>query len=261
MKHGVVFMLKKDLKEIKKEVSKIRHPRISKILESDKIDVIIMKVQGLYNRITEKLVVKYNLEDELKQGKIYTILFALIAFVFLIVLSVFFAITLNSIIGIGLIFSFLRQIIFCLNLGYAIIRNKGKTIKKYLANLFPNSKLLKEVKERKTVPLYEEYILYQINDFIHELDKSNIDIETEKIITIKLKEVVNLLNINDMTFESDYHTMEYKKDVAHRLEEIYTLYKDNLLKQERENDFLELKNETLTQIDELNTKVYVKKRT
>ena len=173
-------MLNEELKEIKDNIEKIKHPRLSKIFESPKIDLIISKVQNLYHKISNKLIVKYNLEDELKQGKIFTILVALITFVLLIVLTVFFAVTLNSIIGIGLVFSFLRQIVFCLNLGYTIIKNKGKIIKKYLSNLFPNSNILKEEKVRKNIPLYEEQILYQIEDFLELLNKSNLDLELQE---------------------------------------------------------------------------------
>ena len=49
-------MLNKDLKEIKDNVEKIKHPRVNKILESEKIDIIITKIQKLYHTITNKLI-------------------------------------------------------------------------------------------------------------------------------------------------------------------------------------------------------------
>lgn len=251
--------MNKDLKELKHEISSIKHPRLNKIFESEKIDRIISKVQDIYHRISDKLILKYNLSDELKQGKIFTILIALIVFILLIVLSVFFAVTLNSILGIGLLFSFVRQIVFCVKWGYTIVKNKGKIIKKYLSNLFPNSILLQETKERKKIPLYEEYILYQIEDFIEQLNKSNIDLEIEKEITLKLKEIVELLHLN-MDFKEELHSLEYKQDIAMKLSNINELYLNNVRKQECQKEFSVLKNDVLEQIEEVETKVYVKKR-
>ena len=124
-------MLNKDLNDLKQDISSIKHPRLNKILESDKIDNVITKVQEFYSNLSSKLIIKYNLKDELKQGKIYTIIIAILAFIMLVVISLFSIVTVNSIIGVALIFSFIRQIIFCISWGYTIIKNKGKMIKKY----------------------------------------------------------------------------------------------------------------------------------
>ena len=251
-------MKNSDLKEIKDEISKVKHPRISKILESDKIDKIISKIQNLYRRITDKLIVKYNLEDELKQGKIFTILFALLTFIFLVVITVFFTVTLHSIIGIGLLFSVFRQIVFCIKWGYTILKNKGKTIKKYLADLFPNSKILQEEHIRKKIPLYEENILYQIEDFIEELDKANLDMEIEKEITIKLKEVINMLDLNNLSFQDEIKSLEYKNEVSEKLAEINKIYQDQINLKRRQDEFINLKNDLIEQINGVENKVYVK---
>ena len=248
-----------DLKEIKNRISKIKHPRINKILESDKIDSLITKIQHLYLLVSNKLIVKYNLEDEIKQGKIFTILFALLTFILFIVITVFFTVTIHSVIGIGLIFSVLRQIIFCISWGYTIVKNKGKSIKKYLANLFPNSKILKEVKVRKKIPLYEENILYQVLDFLEKLDKVEFSLEIKKQITNKLKEIINILNIDNLEFKNEINTLELKRDIAKRLQEVYTIYEVNLNKIIRQNDFLSLKKEVIEQINEVENEVYVKK--
>ena len=253
-------MLNKDLQKIKDDLSKIKHPRISKILESDKVDKVITKIQNIYRQITGKLIVKYNLEDELKQGKIFTILIALLTFILLIILTVFFTITLNSIIGIGLIFSVFRQIVFCIKWGYTIIKNKGKTIKKYLSNLFPNSKVLQDEKTRKKIPLYEENILYQIEDFLDILDKSNIDLQIEKEITIKLKNIVNMLNLNKLDFKEELHSLKYKQKIANMIADVNKLYQDNLIEKQRQADFIISKNDVLEQINEIENKVYIKKR-
>ena len=254
-------MLNNDLRKLKQEINIKKNRKLSKVLESDKIDSIIEKTQNLYHKITNKLIVKYNLEDELKQGKIFTILIALITFIMLIILSTFFAITLNSIIGIGLIFSFIRQIVFCLNLGYTIIKNKGSIIKRYLSNLFPNSRVLKEEKDRRNIPLYEEAILYQIEDFIEELNKSNIDLEIEKDITLRLKSIVESLNIKSLDFKDEIKSLEEKQRIQKELTEIYFLFQNSIIKKERKEDFLDLKNDVLEQINEVDSKVYVKKRT
>ena len=253
-------MLNKDLKEIKDDISRVKHPRLSRILQSEKIDIVITKIQDIYHKISKKLIVKYNLSDELKQGKIFTILTIIITFVLLIILTVFFAVALNSIIGIGLLFSFFRQIVFCLKWGYTIIKNKGKIIKKYLSNLFPNSKMLKEEKTRKNIPLYEENILYQIEDFIEMLNKSNLDLEVEKEITIKLKELINKLNINNLDFNSEIKSLEYKQEIANMLSDINMLYQNNINKKNKEEKFIELKNDVLEQISEVENKIYVKKK-
>lgn len=252
--------MNKELKDLKQEISSIKHPRLNKILQSEKLDLIITKVQEIYQNISNKLIIKYNLEDELKQGKIFTILIAIIAFVLLIIVTVFSVVTLNSIIGIGLVFSFFRQIIFCFKWGYTIIKNKGKIIKKYLSNLFPNSKILQEEKARKNIPLYEEQILYQIEDFIDELNKSNIDLEIEKKISIELKKIVEDLNLKTLNFEDDYKSLEYKRNIQNRLTNLYNLYQDNINKKEKQEDFLELRNDVLEQIAEVEQKVYVKRK-
>ena len=109
--------MNKEIKDLKQEISSIKHPKLNKLLQSEKLDLIITKVQEIYQNISNKLILKYNLEDELKQGKIFTILIAMIAFILLIIVTVFSVVTLNSIIGIGLIFSFFRQIIFCIKWG------------------------------------------------------------------------------------------------------------------------------------------------
>ena len=254
-------MLNKNLKDLKAELNIKRHNKINKILESDKIDSIINKVQDLYHKISDKLIIKYNLQDELKQGKIYTILFAIIAFILLIILTIFFAFTLNSILGIGLIFSFLRQISFCTRLGYAIIKSKGKMIKKYLSNLFPNSQVLQEKKEINTIPLYEESVLYEIQNFIEELNNSNLDLDVLKEISIKLRDIVDMLNFNKLDFKDEIHNFEYKKNIAYRLSDVYKLYQDNLENKKRQDEFLNLKDDVLEQINEVNNKVYIKKRT
>ena len=253
-------MLNKDLKELKHNISSIKHPRINKILESDKIDIIINKIQNIYHNISSKLILKYNLEDELKQGKIFTILIALLFFITLIVITLLFTITLNSIIGLGLIFSFFRQIIFCFKWGYTIIKNKGKVIKKYLSNLFPNSKILKEDKVRKKIPLYEENILYQIEDFIEEINKNNIDTNIQKDIYIKLRDIINNLNYKNIDFKDEIHSLEYKQNIQNKLSNVYEIYYKYLYNKKRQEEFNVLKNDIQEQIIEQENKIYVKKR-
>lgn len=254
-------MLNKDLKDIKEDISKIKHPKLNKIFESEKIDVVIDKVLKIYHNITDKLIVKYNLEDELKQGKIFTILIAIISLVLLIISFVFFTVALNSIIGIGLVFSFFSQVLFCLKWGYTIIKSKGKIIKKYLSNLFPNSKLFNDKKIRTDIPLYEEQILYQIEDFIELLSKTSLDLEVEKEIIFKLRKVINMLNYNKVEFKEEIKSLEYKREIACILNDLNMLYQNNINKNTKKEKFLELKNDVLEQINDVEDKIYVKKRT
>ena len=45
-------MLNKDLNDLKQDISSIKHPRLNKILESDKIDKVITKVQEFYSNLS-----------------------------------------------------------------------------------------------------------------------------------------------------------------------------------------------------------------
>ena len=87
-----------ELKLLKQEIDKDKKTRlIDKILESQKMENIINKVTDFYHNTTEKIFNKYNLHDELKQGKIFMILVGFLAFLLLVVITLFFGITLNSI--------------------------------------------------------------------------------------------------------------------------------------------------------------------
>ena len=168
---------------------------IDKLLKSEKIDKVIIKLQKLYNNISEKLFVKYDLKNELKQGKLFTILIAILAFIFLIIITAFFVIMLNSLLGLNFIFSILKYTLFILKWSYTILKNKGNVIKKYLANLFPNSKLLNTTKEDKLLIDYQNLILEEVDDLIEKVFNMNIDLKTKKEILIKIKEKVNNLKL------------------------------------------------------------------
>ena len=99
---GVFFMFdffnnyqkrKKESNELKELRASIdvneKNKMIDKLLESDRIDKIILKFQGIYHKISERLFIKFDLKNELKQGKIFTILITLLIFIYLIIITVF----------------------------------------------------------------------------------------------------------------------------------------------------------------------------
>ena len=51
---------------------------IDKILSSNKVEKIIEKLYNKYTKIIKKLLTRYNLKNDLKQGKIYTIIVLII---------------------------------------------------------------------------------------------------------------------------------------------------------------------------------------
>ena len=178
-------------------MAKNKKKLFDKLQESDKIDKIIIKVNKIYHDISDKLLIKYDLKNELKQGKLFTILIAILAFIFLIIITVFFVIMLNSLLGLNFIFSILKYTLFVLKWSYTILKNKGNVIKKYLANLFPNSKLLNNIKEDELLIDYENLILEEIDDLIEKVSNLDIGLKTKKEILIKIKEKVNSLKLEE----------------------------------------------------------------
>ena len=59
------------------KVDKEKKKFLDKLLESESLDKLIIKIQDIYHKIFEKLFIKYDLKNELKQGKIFTILIAI----------------------------------------------------------------------------------------------------------------------------------------------------------------------------------------
>ena len=168
-------------------MAKDKKKLFDKLQESDKIDKLILKVNNIYHNISDKLLIKYDLKNELKQGKLFTILIAILAFIFLIIITAFFVIMLNSLLGLNFIFSIIKYTLFILKWSYTILKNKGNVIKKYLANLFPNSKLLNTTKEDELLIDYQNLILEEVDDLIEKVSNMNIDLKTKKEILVKIK--------------------------------------------------------------------------
>ena len=202
-----------ELKELQKSLNPyIKKTLIDKIFESEAIDKLIYFFHDMYKKISEKLLIKYDLKNELKQGKIFTIVIALLIFFFLILITIFFVIMLNSLLGINLIFQIFKYSIFLIKWGYTLLKSKGNVIKKYLANLFPNNKLLNENNDIKIVglPVFETYVLKEIDNIVNNLkyiDESNLSIKKE--VAIKLKNIVEKMelkaeeSIKDLTYKSN----------------------------------------------------------
>ena len=68
-----------------------------------------------------------------------------------------------------------------------------------------------------------------------------------------------MLNLNDLEFKDELHTLEYKQDIARLFAEVNKLYQDNKFTNQRQKEFLILKDDVLEQINEVENKIYVKK--
>ena len=130
-------------------MAKDKKKLFDKLQESDKIDKLILKVNNIYHNISDKLLIKYDLKNELKQGKLFTILIAILAFIFLIIITAFFVIMLNSLLGLNFIFSIIKYTLFVLKWSYTILKNKGNVINKYLVLLIPNNN---KAKTKQKIP-------------------------------------------------------------------------------------------------------------
>lgn len=190
---------------------------LKKILESELTLKLIYKVQDIYHNISDKLFIKYDLKNELKQGKIFTILITFLIFLFLIILTTFFVIMLNSLLGLNLIFNMIKYSLFIFKWGYTILKSKGKMIEKYLINLFPNNKIFKKTNEIeiKNIPNVEENIVKEIKELLSRIEKLDDKFSSDKKeIVFEIKRIVGVLNINDIGIKNDISNLEYQMNIV-----------------------------------------------
>lgn len=254
-----------ELKELEKELEPyFKKTIIDKILESKLIDKTIYFFHDIYKKISEKLLIKYDLKNELKQGKLFTILIAILIFLFLILFTIFFVIMLNSLLGINLIFQTFKYSIFLLKWSYTLLKSKGKIIKKYLFNLFPNNQILKESNDIKIegLPVFETYILNEIDSIINNLKYINIsNIELKKEIIEKIKKIVEKLDLNNQ--EDIIKDLIYKSNIIKDVTNIKNYVEEILIKQEEEKKLFVIKeniNNKLNDELEVKEKVLIKKK-
>ena len=240
-----------EIQELRKEINLDSNKSlIDKLLQSKEIDKLINKIQDIYHNIAEKLFIKYDLKNELKQGKLFTIIIASLIFIYLVITTIFFVIMLNSLIGLNLIFSLVKYSLFFIKWGYTIIKNKGSVIQKYLANLFPNNKSLqpKETK-RVNLPPFETIIIMEIESILNSLNSFNFDTLTEKEIILDLQSIVQDLKLEDQTFINEIKNLSYKQDICNRLN-LINLRIDNISgKLLQEQQFMEVKNNVLDKLE------------
>lgn len=255
-----------ELKELKKELEPyIKKTLIDKLTESEVIDKLIYCFHDHYKKITDKLFIKYDLKNELKQGKIFTILVAILIFLFLILITIFFFIMLNSLLGINLIFQMFKYSIFILKWGYTLLKSKGNVIIKYLSNLFPNNRLLKEKSKMKIegLPIFETYVLKEIDSLINSLkylDSSNLSIKKE--IILELKNIIQKLELDNEEILISIKQLEYKNKVIKDITAIKYKINQAIKKQEQTKKFTEIKlnySEELEVEEEKTKKIYTKK--
>ena len=240
-----------EIQELRKEINLDSNKSlIDKLLQSKEIDKLINKIQDIYHSIAEKLFIKYDLKNELKQGKLFTIIIASLIFIYLVITTIFFVIMLNSLIGINLIFSLVKYSLFFIKWGYTIIKNKGSVIQKYLANLFPNNKSL-QPKEKviEELPPFEASIILEIENILTKLDNIDLDKGSEKEIILDLKSIVQDLKLEDQTFINEIKNLSFKQDICNRLN-LINLRIDNISgKLLQEQKFMEVKNNVLDKLE------------
>ena len=135
-----------------------------------------------------------------------------------------------------------------------IIKSKGNLILKYLSNLFPNSKILSEEVIKKNnddiiLPVFEKCILKDVNELLLKLDNSNLKVEDKRNLAIKLKEIVLMLHLEDLSFESEIQNLEYKKEVSGKIKEVELILERLILENRKEELFSNLTNSTTLKID------------
>ena len=240
-----------EIQELRKKINLDSNKSlIDKLLQSKEIDKLINKIQDIYHNIAEKLFIKYDLKNELKQGKLFTIIIASLIFIYLVITTIFFVIMLNSLIGLNLMFSLVKYSLFFAKWGYTIIKNKGSVIQKYLANLFPNNKSLqpKETK-RVNLPPFETIIIMEIESILNSLNSFNFDTLTEKEIILDLQSIVKDLKLEDTSFINEIKNLSFKQDICNRLN-LINLRIDNISKQSlQEQRFMEVKNNVLDKLE------------
>ena len=240
-----------EIQELRKEINLDSNKSlIDKLLQSKEIDKLINKIQDIYHSIAEKLFIKYDVKNELKQGKLFTIIIASLIFIYLVITTIFFVIMLNSLIGINLIFSLVKYSLFFIKWGYTIIKNKGSVIQKYLANLFPNNKSL-QPKEKviEELPPFEASIILEIENILTKLSNIDLDKGSEKEIILDLKSIVQDLKLEDQTFINEIKNLSFKQDICNRLN-LINLRIDNISKQSlQEQRFMEVKNNVLDKLE------------
>ena len=196
---------------------------IDKILSSNKVEKIIEKLYNKYTKIIKKLLTRYNLKNDLKQGKIYTIIVLIIILLLIMVLFTFFSIALNSLIGLNFILTIFKSILFLLKCSYLIIKNKKDLIIKYINNILSKEKV--KIKELKldNIPPFEYTILVDIENTILKINTLNIDNKEKEELLNELKNITLLLKINDNTFQDEITNLKYKQDICKQLTNV--LYK------------------------------------
>lgn len=240
-----------EIQELRKEINLDSNKSlIDKLLQSKEIDKLINKIQDIYHSIAEKLFIKYDLKNELKQGKLFTIIIASLIFIYLVITTIFFVIMLNSLIGLNLIFSLVKYSLFFIKWGYTIIKNKGSVIQKYLANLFPNNKSL-QPKEKviEELPPFEASIILEIENILTKLANIDLDKVSEKEIILDLKSIVQDLKLEDQTFINEIKNLSFKQDICNRLN-LINLRIDNISgKLLQEQRFMKVKNNVLDKLE------------
>lgn len=196
---------------------------VDKILSSNKVEKIIEKLYNKYTKIIKKLLTRYNLKNDLKQGKIYTIIVLIIILLLVIILFTFFSIALNSLIGLNFILTIFKSILFLLKCSYLIFKNKKDLIIKYINNLLSKDKV--KIKELKldNIPTFEYSILVDIENTILKINTLNIEGKPKEELLNELKNITLLLKINDNTFHDEITNLKYKQDICKQLTNV--LYK------------------------------------
>ena len=221
--------------------SKKKSKLMDKILESNKVEIIIKRIQDLSDSIKKLIVEKLNLDDEEKEGRLFVILFAIIVFTMISIITL---VLLTPLVGIHLIFLFIRYSIFLL---YKIIKNKRFEIRKYLHHKFPTSNIFKEKEEFETNYNFTNIIFKEVEEIIQKMDMLNLSVEEKGSISIRLKQIILLVEKEDGNMKHELHNLKVKQEIITVLSNIEYMLEEYQRKEQ--DEFYITKNNLLTTLD------------
>lgn len=160
----------------------------------------IDKIQLMYKKLYDEIYNRFNLKDDINQGKIFTII---LVFLLILVGIITIFLIFNSLIGINLIFSLFKYTFIFLKEVYKIIKTKGSLILKYLHTKFDYSyenkqeldkvevlELEKEGHLKETnFSHYNQCVLEFIDYLSSNIDYFNLDNKTKEKIIEMMQEV------------------------------------------------------------------------
>ena len=200
---------------------------IEKILKSRRIESLAKKIHQEYDKVLKKFFIKYDLQNELKQGKIFTII--LVALSFILISGVIFLL-ISSLLGLNLIVTIfqllLKYIIIYIRWLYTITKTKGNVIKKYVKTLQNNSSEELEIEKNVT----NNQNLELINELMNIISQVP-SLSLKRELIVYLKYLCDLLLTGEINEEE--LVIEFDKNLSNYLE---VLNKTRIVEELTEDD-------------------------